>query len=51
MSLTGKWLFMTNQQAFTGLGYAEKEWECLKISVCGLRGMIYELVIVKLQAK
>ena len=23
--------------------YAEKERECLKLSECGLRGMIYEL--------
>ena len=24
--------------------YAEKERECLRLSECGLRGMIYELV-------
>ena len=26
-----------------GREYAEKERECLKLSECGLRGMIYEL--------
>ena len=26
-----------------GCEYAEKERECLKLSGCGLRGMIYEL--------
>ena len=26
-----------------GCEYAEKERECLKLSECGLRGMIYEL--------
>ena len=26
-----------------GLEYAKKEKECLRLSECGLRGMIYEL--------
>ena len=34
-----------------GLEYAKKERECLKLSVCRLRGMIYELGRVKPQAK
>ena len=34
-----------------GLEYAEKEKECLRLSECGLRGIIYELGRVKLQAK
>ena len=39
----GKELFMTDQEKFMGFEYVEKKRECLKLSECGLRGMIYEL--------
>ena len=39
----GKELFVIDQKAFMGYEYAEKERECLKLSECGLRRMIYEL--------
>ena len=39
----GKELFVIDQKAFMGCEYAEKERECLRLSECGLRGMIYEL--------
>ena len=34
-----------------GYEYAKKERECLRLSVCRLSGMIYELGRVKAQAK
>ena len=39
----GKELFVTDQETFMGCEYGEKEREYLKLSECGLRGMIYEL--------
>ena len=39
----GEELFVTNQEAFMGCEYEEKERECLKPGECGLKGMIYEL--------
>ena len=42
-ALMGKELFVIDQKAFMGCEYAEKERECLKLSECGLRRMIYEL--------
>jgi len=42
-ALMGKELFVTDLEAFMGHEYAEKERKCLKLSECGLRGMIYEL--------
>ena len=34
-----------------GCKYAEKERECLKLSECGLKGMIYELGLGELNHK
>ena len=34
-----------------GCEYAKKENECLRLSECGLRGMVYELGSVRLQTK
>ena len=42
-ALMGKELFMTDYETFMGFEYVEKKRECLKLSECGLRGMIYEL--------
>ena len=39
----GKGLFMTNYEAFICCENVEKGRECLRLSECGLRGMIYEL--------
>ena len=41
-ALMGKELFVTDYEAFMSCEYAEKERECLKVSECGLRRMIYE---------
>ena len=38
-----KGLFITDLEAFMGCEYAKKENECLRLSECGLRGMIYEI--------
>ena len=39
----GKELIVTDQETFMGCEYGEKEREYLKLSECGLKGMIYEL--------
>ena len=39
----GKELFVTDQETFMSCEYVEKKYECLRLSECGLRGMIYEL--------
>ena len=39
----GKELSLIDYETFMGCEYAEKERECLKLSECGLRGLIYEL--------
>ena len=41
-AFVGKELFVTDWETFMGCEYAEKERECLRLSECGLRGMIYE---------
>ena len=41
-ALMGKGLFVTDLEAFRGCEYVEKQRECLRLSKCGLRGMIYE---------